>query len=183
MLVNNAALRASFVIATLSGANTALAQHYQYGDYPLRPIQFPVGKSSAMVHDSVERGAGATYSFAAREGQKAVVRFSSVEDNALFSIYLPGRRRKKGDGGIDVEGAKLPGADARTGASKWSGVLPKTGAYIVTVAPTRGGATYELNLWIQQSHERAPSPSAGSESQRRAFNPWLTGIATSDAIR
>jgi hypothetical protein len=149
MVINNAALRAGLMIATLSGASPTLAQRYQYGDYPLKPIQFPAGKSSATVRDSVERGAGATYSFAAKAGQRAIVGLSSVEDNALFSIYLPGATTKKGEGGMDVEGDTLPGADARTGASKWSGVLPKAGAYIVTVAPTRGGATYKLTLSIQ----------------------------------
>ncbi len=147
MSINNATLGAGFMIATFC-ANLAIAQQYQYGDYPLKPIQFPAGKSSAEVDDSVERGAGATYSFAAKAGQKAGVQLSSVEDNALFSIYLPGAITKKGEGGMDVTGETLPSADARTGASKWSGVLPKTGTYIVTVAPTRGGATYKLTLSI-----------------------------------
>ena len=135
------------MIVTLSGG--AFAQQYQYGDYPLRPIQFSTGQSSTVVSDSVERGASATYSLAARAGQRADIRLSSVEDNALFSIYLPGATTKKGDSGIDVEGATLPGADANTGASKWSGVLPKDGKYIITVTPTRGGAEYKLAVAIK----------------------------------
>jgi hypothetical protein len=78
------------------------AQQYQYGDYPLRPIQFSTGRSSTVVSDSVERGASATYSLAARAGQRADISLSSVEDNALFSIYLPGATTKKGDSGIDA---------------------------------------------------------------------------------
>ena len=135
------------IIVTLSGG--ALAQQYQYGDYPLRPIQFSAGRSSTVVSDSVERGASATYSFAARSGQKADVRLSSVEDNALFSIYLPGATIKKGEGGLDVVGETIAGADAHTGASKWSGVLPRDGKYIITVTPTRGGAEYRLSGAIQ----------------------------------
>jgi hypothetical protein len=45
------------IIATLSGG--VLAQQYQYGDYPLRRIQFSAGQSSAVITDSVERGASA----------------------------------------------------------------------------------------------------------------------------
>ena len=92
-----------------------------------------------MIGDSVGRGASATYSLTAKAGQKAEFHLSSVEHNALFTVYLPGATLKKGDGGIDVEGETLPGADARTGASKWSGILPKDGQYIITVTPTRGG--------------------------------------------
>jgi hypothetical protein len=45
---------------------------------------------------------------------------------------------------------KLPGANAGTGASQWSGVLPKDGQYIIAVAPTRGGATYKLAVAIKR---------------------------------
>jgi hypothetical protein len=134
------------MIVTLSGG--AFSPQYRYGDYPLRPIQFSTGRSSTVVSDSVERGASATYSLAARAGQKADIRLSSAEDNALFSIYLPGATTKKGDSGIDVEGETVPGADANTGASKWSGVLPKDGN-TSSVTPTRGGAEYKLAVAIK----------------------------------
>jgi hypothetical protein len=63
---------------------------------------------------------------------------------------LPGAPLKKGDGGIDVEGETLPGANVDTGASQWSGVLPKDGQYIIAVAPTRGGAIYKLAVAIKR---------------------------------
>jgi hypothetical protein len=147
MSSKTAVLFASLLIATVGGAATG--QPYQYGDYPLKPIQFSAGKSSVVVSDSIERGASATYSLTAKGGQKAEFHLSSVEDNALFTVYLPGATMKKGDGGIDVEGETLPGANANTGASKWSGVLPKDGRDIITVTPTRGGATYKLAVAIK----------------------------------
>jgi hypothetical protein len=148
MSSRTAVLFASFVIATVGGSG-ATGQRYQYGDYPLKPIQFTTGNSSAVISDSVERGASATYSLTAKAGQKAEFHLSSVEHNALFTVYLPSATLKKGDGGIDVEGETLPGADESTGASKWSGFLPKDGQYIITVTPTRGGATYTLSVAIK----------------------------------
>ena len=87
----------------------------------------------------------------AKAGQKAEFHLSSVEHNALFTVYLPGAALKKGDGGIDVEGETLPGANVDTGASQWSGVLPKDGQYIIAVAPTRGGATCKLAVAIKRN--------------------------------
>jgi hypothetical protein len=121
MSSRNAVLFASLVIATVGRGATG--QPYQYGDYPLKPIQFSAGESSAIISDSVERGASATYSLNAKAGQKAEFHLSSVEHNALFTVYLPGAALKKGDGGIDVEGETLPGANAGTGASQWTGTL------------------------------------------------------------
>jgi hypothetical protein len=135
------------MIATLSGG--VLAQQYQYGDYPLRPIQFSAGRSSAVITDSVERGASATYSFAARAGQKADVASPLSRTMPSSRSYLPGARIKKGESGLAVEGESLPGADAKTGVSKWSGVVPEDGRYIITVTPTRGAADYKFTVAIK----------------------------------
>ena len=123
------------MIVTLSGR--AFAQQYQNGDYPLRPIQFFRG-SIEHGRQRQRRTRRERHLFPCGEGRpEADIRLSAVEDNALFSIYLPGATTKKGDSGLDVEGATLAGADANTGASKWSCVLPKDGKYIITVTPTR----------------------------------------------
>ena len=98
-------------VALVLAAGAAVAQG---GDgHPITPIQFATGKSSATVSDSVERAANATYTFAAKAGQTAEVGIKSLEDNAVFVIFLPGATTTKGDGGIDVKGPTLPGIDRR----------------------------------------------------------------------
>jgi hypothetical protein len=124
--------------------------------HPLRAIRFAPGQTVATVRQSVERGAGDTWSFAANAGQTADVRITSVESNASFVIYAPGAKltASDDDSGLNVEGDRLPGGDPTTpaldaGAQKhWRGVLPKTGTYYITVAPDRGGASYQLTLSI-----------------------------------
>ncbi len=134
-------------VALVLAAGAAVAQG---GDgHPITPIQFATGKSSATVSDSVERAANATYTFAAKAGQTAEVGIKSLEDNAVFVIFLPGATTTKGDGGIDVKGPTLPGIDADEGSTHWSGALPSDGTYFVTVAGTRGNATYELTVSIK----------------------------------
>ena len=94
----------------------------------------------------MSNAAQAPPSFDAKAGQKAETVLSSVENNGVFSIYLPGATTKKGDSGIDVQGPTIAGTDA--GVTKWSGDLPKDGNYIILVAGTRGNVDYDLKISI-----------------------------------
>ena len=144
MLTKNSIVSTLLPVAIVVGASVAYGQNAS--DYPLTPIHFPAGKSSATISDGVERGASATYSFGAKAGQKAEIVLSSVENNGVFSIYLPGAATKTGDSGIDVQGPTIAGTDA--GVTKWSGDLPKDGNYIILVAGTRGNVDYDLKISI-----------------------------------
>ena len=73
-----------------------------------------------------------------------------AEDNAVFQVYTPGARAKRGDYGVEIGGSKaLPGAGEGQDAKRWSGVLPVTGTYLVVVGPIRGNATYKLRVTVR----------------------------------
>lgn len=139
----------SAVLAALSVAPIATALAQNAGDYPLTAIRFPAGKSGTTISDGLERGASATYSFGAKAGQKAALRLKSLENNAVFTVYLPGATVKQGDGGLEVDGAILPGIDRNAGSTRWRGTLPADGNYIVTINGTRGNAVYDLAISIR----------------------------------
>jgi hypothetical protein len=141
----------SALLAVLStgGVGSAVGQTYQYGDYPITPIHFPSGKTTTTINDSVERGASATYTFVAREGQHADIQLTTEEDNGSFIFYMPGATVSKDDGGYDVSGPTLPNAGRHGRATHWTGRLPVSGKYTLTVQPSRGGATYHLTITIK----------------------------------
>lgn len=134
----------------LTGAmSSAFGQAYQYGDYPVTPIHFPAGKTTTVINDSVERGGSATYTFVAKEGQHADIQLTTEEDNASFIFYMPGATVSKDDGGYDVSGPTLPNAGRHGRATHWTGRLPVSGKYTLTIQPSRGGATYHLTVTIR----------------------------------
>jgi hypothetical protein len=63
------------------------------------------------------------------------VTITSTEQNAVFTLYGP-------------HGQALEGAAEGQDAIRWSGALPSTGDYIVSVGSTRGNAMYTLNVTI-----------------------------------
>ncbi|MET7768422.1 hypothetical protein [Nocardia sp. NPDC005366] len=93
-------------------------------------VEFAPGTSDAVIDGAVVRGDADSYFFEARRGQVLNTTLTSVEGNANFSIASP-------------EGAALVVEDAWTEI-----VLPSDGLYRVTVAPTRGNATYTLYVEI-----------------------------------
>jgi hypothetical protein len=106
-------------------------------------IEFAKGKSSATVKGSVLRDEIDTYIIKADKGQKMTVKVSAVENNASFSIENPSGEYVEGAGEMDDQ-------------TVWSGTLAESGDYKITVAPTRGNATYRLTLSIfAQSDECA----------------------------
>jgi hypothetical protein len=64
------------------------------------------------------------------------VRISSLEDNAVFQIYVPGHEQT------------LDGAGEGDDATEWSGELPVSGDYRIVVGGTRGNASYRLEVTI-----------------------------------
>jgi hypothetical protein len=142
----SAVLLAVLSTSVVSGAS---GQTYQYGDYPVTSIHFPAGKTTTTINDSVERGASATYTFVAREGQHADIQLTTEEDNASFIFYMPGAIVSKDDGGYDVSGPTLPNAGRHGRATHWTGRLPVSGKYTLTIQPSRGGATYHLTITIR----------------------------------
>lgn len=99
-------------------------------------IKFARGKHTATLSYAVIRGDEDTYLAGAKAGQKMTVKITSVEKNAVFFIEKPGGGylEKAGDG------------DDQTA---WTGALPRDGDYKITVAGTRGNATYKLSVTIK----------------------------------
>lgn len=128
---------------------SAAAQTYTDGDYPVTPIRFPIGNATATVSDSVERGASATYTFVAKEGQHADIQLTTEDDNASFIFYAPGATVSKGESGYDVSGPTLPDAGRHDRAAHWHGRLPVGGKYTLTIQSSRGAATYHLVVTVR----------------------------------
>jgi len=97
-------------------------------------LRFPAGQSSTSIDSAVIRGEMDRYILGAKAGQSMKVTITSLEYNAAFQISKP-------------DGGEVPGATSD--ASKWSGTLPVSGDYVITVHGTRGNATYKLAIAIQ----------------------------------
>lgn len=82
------------------------------------------------------RGTNDRYILGARPGQTMSVHITSREKNAVFTILSP-------------DGTALPGTDDGRDATDWSGELPLNGDYSVWISPTRGNATYTLEVTIR----------------------------------
>lgn len=115
----------------------------------VEPVRFARGASGAEVRGAVVRGERALYSLQARGGQRMSLRIASPERNAVFQVYVPGAVPDVKDSILEVAGDALPGAGEGDDATRWMGVLPRTGAYLVVVGSTRGNATYRLTFSIR----------------------------------
>jgi hypothetical protein len=99
-------------------------------------VRFARGRTTATLKNSVVRGTQDRYTLGARAGQKLTVSITSVERNAVFTIYTP-------------DGGTLEGAGEGQDASKWAGALPASGDYVIEVGGTRGNATYTLKVTVR----------------------------------
>ena len=99
-------------------------------------VRFAPGKDSAIVKGAVLRGERDRYIVGAEARQTMMVTITSLEDNAVFEIGKP-------------DGGELPGAAGGNDATKWRGVLPTSGDYVISVGGTRGNATYSLSIVIR----------------------------------
>lgn len=102
------------------------------------PLRFAPGASGATVEGGIARGETVSYLVGARAGQTMSVAVVSEEDNAVFTIHLPGS-----------SGKTLPGAGEGQDAAAWKGTLPESGTYRIEVGATRGGAGYSLSVGIR----------------------------------
>ena len=130
--------------ALLLGAGPAFAQ--ALCGQP-REIRFNPGTTSAVLPGGVPRGSIDCYAFGARAGQRLEVSIGSVENNAVFQIYLPGWRETAA---LGPEGSPaLPGVGPGRDATRFAGTLPSTGRYLLVVGNTRGGSSYRVQLSIR----------------------------------
>ncbi len=93
------------------------------------------GAAGSLSTGSVLRGQRDVYRLAAPAGQTLKVEIVSVEENAVFQIYLPGKG-----------GRTMPGAGPMDDATTWKGQLPVAGTYRIVVGGTRGNAEYTLRV-------------------------------------
>ena len=97
-----------------------------------RRVRFARGRTTKVINDAVVRATRDRYILGARAGQTLIVHITSLENNAVFDIYAPGRRRTLAQETTD-----------------WTGELPRSGDYVISVGPTRGNATYTLEVTIR----------------------------------
>jgi hypothetical protein len=100
-------------------------------------VRFARGKSSTTVSGAVVRGDRDRYYLGAKKGQTMSVKITSLEDNAVFQVFLPGEQEA------------LAGAGEGDDATNWSGELPEDAEYVIVVGGTRGNATYKLTVSIK----------------------------------
>ncbi|CAN5867141.1 hypothetical protein BH23GEM5_BH23GEM5_10540 [soil metagenome] len=113
---------AALVLLSSSGAAQEL----------IRRVQFAPGSNSAAFKGSVVRGERERFVLHGQAGQRLQIQISSREDNAVFTVLQPERKRW------------LQGAGDRDDAKQWSGTLPVSGEYLLSVASTRGNTSYKL---------------------------------------
>ena len=104
--------------------------------WKVQRVKFARGRTTAVLKGAVVRATKDRYILGARSGQTMIVHVTSLEKNAVFSIAGP-------------DGSGLPGAEEEADASDWTGELPMNGDYSISVSPTRGNATYTLEVTIR----------------------------------
>jgi hypothetical protein len=118
-----------FVLVLIVSALTAHA-------WKVQRVKFARGRTTAVLKGAVIRAESDRYLLGARGGQTMIVHISSLEKNAVFQITAP-------------DGSELPGAEDEADASDWTGELPSNGDYAIWVTPSRGNATYTLEVTIR----------------------------------
>lgn len=124
--------RRHFLGAVLAGSATLLVSTTSKAqEGKTQRVRFPRGRTSTILKGAVVRGTRDTFILGAAAGQTMTVHVSAVEDNASFSITTPG------------------GDELVNDVDDWSGELPSRGDYRIEVGPTRGNATYTLEISIR----------------------------------
>ena len=99
-------------------------------------VRFARGRTTAILKGAVVRGTKDRYILGARAGQTMIVHLTSREKNAEFLIQ-------------DPNGTAVEGLDDGLADTDWTGELPVSGDYSIWVSPTRGNATYTLEITIR----------------------------------
>jgi hypothetical protein len=113
-----------------------------------QPIFFAAGSSSGTVGGRVVRGKRDLYSVKAIARQILTVTITTPDGNAVFQIYEPGTTiSRDADGLLEFKGKTLH--DVGADAARWSGRLPLSGTYIISVGSTRGNASYSMDVKLE----------------------------------
>ena len=131
MQINNFTRTAVVVLVLVLTASASIAQTGN-----TQRVRFARGTNKAVLKGAVVRGTSEGYILGARRGQTMIVRVNSREKNAVFTILGP-------------DGVALPGTDDGRDATSWAGELPNDGDYSIWVSPTRGNATFTLEVTIR----------------------------------
>ncbi len=130
------AKRACVIVLVAAMPISLLAQHGGKAE-PLR-IEFKPGANTASQTGRIKDQEEAEYSLIAKKGQKLTIKLTSTpRQSSVFNLTAP----ENADLGLEF--------DAHW---SYSGVLPKTGEYLITVArPTsdRGSSSYRLTITIR----------------------------------
>jgi hypothetical protein len=121
----------SLVLLILTFGSAVLAQTGK-----VQRVRFARGRTTAVLKGAVVRGTQDRYILGARGGQTMIVHITSSEKKAVFAILGP-------------DGTALQGAEEGTDATDWTGTLPMSGDFSIWVGPTRGNATYTLEVTIR----------------------------------
>jgi hypothetical protein len=122
---------------TLIGVTILLSSVFVFAQGgQVQRVRFARGRTTAVLKGAVIRATKDRYILGARGGQTMTVHVTSLEKNAVFYIVGP-------------DGSMLPGAEDDADASDWQGTLPESGDYSIYVSPTRGNATYTLEVTIR----------------------------------
>jgi hypothetical protein len=118
------AIAACFVISIVTFAQTS----------NFTRVKFPRGRTAIILKGTLKPDMPRHYALKARAGQTMIVHLASPGKNARFTIYPSGQAHP------------LDGAKDRL---DWSGELPDSGDYVITIMPVRGRASYTLKAAIR----------------------------------
>jgi hypothetical protein len=97
-------------------------------------VKFPRGRTTAILKGTLSPDMPRHYALKARAGQTMTVHLASPGKKARFTLYPSGQAHP------------LDGAKDRM---DWSGELPDSGDYVITVMPVSGRANYTLEVTIR----------------------------------
>jgi hypothetical protein len=97
-------------------------------------VKFPRGRTTAILKGTLSPDMPRHYALKARAGQTMTVHLASPGKNARFTIYPSGQAHPLDDAKDRLD---------------WSGELPDSGEYVITVMPVKGRASYTLEVTIR----------------------------------
>jgi len=124
-------------------------------------VKFKRGASSAEIDGGVVRGERDKYLLGAAKGQYLSVSISSLEDNAVFSVYPTGAKELADD---EMAGKPISSASEVKAVTLQ---LPESGKYLILVGGTRGNANYKLSVAVGNSPPATVSASKQPAEQHR----------------
>ncbi|HEY0377407.1 MAG TPA: hypothetical protein VGC87_10670 [Pyrinomonadaceae bacterium] len=122
------------LLATLLLLSSFAAAEAQKGHSVIRRVNFPRGRTTAVLKGTVRRGLSHDYLLRARAGQTMTVHLTTEAAGMSITILRP-------DGESWIDDTK-----------DWSGALPATGTYRINVLPdttTESPTSYALEVTIR----------------------------------